>query len=111
MPVVRLDAYRTVGFAAITASFTTVGTALSHNWRTVKITNNTNGNLIVSVDGVTNNIFVPANSFTLYDITANTDTDNSTALVFAIGTQFYVKSSTVPTSGDVYIEGFYQQGQ
>jgi hypothetical protein len=111
MPVVRIDEYKTVGFAAITASFTTVGTPLSHNWRAFRATNNTNGNLILSLDGSTNNIFLPANSFVLYDITANTDTDNSTALIFAIGSQFYVKYSTAPTSGDLYIEGFYQKGQ
>ena len=111
MPVVRVDSFRTVAFGAITASFTPVGAALTHNWRAWRITNNTNGDLIISLDGVNNNLFVPANSFVLYDLTANTDDDGSTALVMALGSQFYVKSSTVPTSGALYIEGIYQQGQ
>lgn len=111
MPVARVDAYRTVAFGAITTGFLPVGAALNHNWRMWRITNNTNGDLIISLDGVTNNLFVPANTFVLYDITANTDTDNSTALVMAIGSQFYVKYSTAPSSGDIYIEGIYQQGQ
>jgi len=111
MPVVRVDAYRTSAFGAITGSFTAVGAPLSHNWRAWRITNNTDGDLIVSLDGVTNNLFVPANSFVLYDLTANTDDDGSSALVMAIGSQFYVKSSTVPTSGAIYIEAIYMQGQ
>jgi hypothetical protein len=111
MPVVRVDEYRTAGFASITGSFTAVGLPLSHNWRAWRITNNTNGDLIVSLDGVTNNLFVPANSFVLYDLTANTDDNGSSALVMAIGSQFYVKSSTVPTSGSVYIEGIFMKGQ
>ncbi len=111
MPVVRVDEFRTVGFAAITGSFTPVGAALTHNWRAWRITNNTNGDLIFSLNGTTDNLFVPANSFVLYDLTANTDDDGSSALVMALGSQFYVRSSTVPSSGAAYIEGIYMQGQ
>jgi hypothetical protein len=112
MAIVRIDAYRTKGFAAITNSFTTVGAALAHNWRIVCIVNNTNGDMIFSVDGTTNNLFVAANSFKLFDISTNSPNiaveDN---LEFQIGTQFYVKYSTVPTAGDVYVEGLYAQGE
>jgi hypothetical protein len=111
MAIVRIDAYRTTNFATITGSFTTVGAALTKNWRMFRIVNNTNGDLIFSVDGTTNNLFVPANSFVLYDCATNAPPiQSSDTFVFAIGTQFYVKSSTAPTSGDVYIEGIYAQG-
>lgn len=112
MSILRVDAYRTKNFAMITASYTTVGAAVEHNWRAFRITNNTNGDMIFSLDGTTNNLFVPANSFVLYDISTNSTplsvTDN---LLVQLGTQFYVKYSTVPTAGDVYIEGIYAQGQ
>lgn len=111
MPVARADSYRTVAFGAITGSFTAVGAAISHNWRMFRIVNNTNGDLIISFDAVNNNFFLPANSFILYDLTANTDTDGSTALVLALNTQFYVKYSSAPSSGSLYIEGIYAQGQ
>jgi hypothetical protein len=112
MAIVRIDAYRTLGFASISAAFATVGTPLAHNWRIVCITNNTNGDMIFSVDGTTNNLFVPANSFKLFDISTNSPNvqveDN---LEFQIGTQFYVKQSTAATAGAVYIEGLYAQGE
>ena len=108
MATVRIDAYRTIAYTAITSSFTTVGAALTSNWRMFRIINNTNGDLIFSVDGTTNNLFVPANSFVLYDCGANAFPNNTnTSFVFAIGTQFSVKYSTAPTSGDIYIEGIY----
>lgn len=111
MAVVRIDAYRTKNFAAITNAFTTVGAALTKNWRIVRVINNTNGDMIFSVDGTTLNLFVPANSFVLYDCASNAlPITTSDRFVFAIGTQFYVKYSTVPTSGDVYIEGVYSSG-
>lgn len=111
MAIVRIDAYRTKAAAAITGSFTTVGAALTRNWRIVRIVNNTDGDLIFSVDGTTNNLFLPANSFVLYDCSTNAPpVSSSDTFVFSIGTQFYVKTSTAPTTGDVYIEGIYATG-
>jgi hypothetical protein len=108
MAIVRIDAYRTKNFSAITGSFTTVGAALTANWKMFRIINNTNGDMIFSVDGTTNNLFLPANSFVLYDCSANaTPLTTIDTLVFAIGTQFYVAYKTAPSSGDVYIEGIY----
>lgn len=111
MPAVRFDSYRTLGFASISGTYATVGAALSHKWRAFRIVNNTDGDLIFSVDATNDNFFVPSNSFLLYDITANTDSDASEPLLVSPGTQFYVKQSTAPSSGAVYIEGIYAQGQ
>ncbi len=112
MAIVRVDAYRTSNYSVITGSFTTVGAALTKNWRMFRIINNTNGDLIISLDGTTDNLFVPANSFVLYDCTSNSaQSASNSALVFQVGTQFYVKYSTSPSSGDLYIEGIYAQGE
>jgi hypothetical protein len=111
MATVRIDAYRTEPYTYITTSFKTVGAALTQAWRMVRIINNTDGDMIFSVDGTTLNLFVPANSFVLYDCGANAFSSNTnTSFVFAIGTQFYVKYSTAPTKGDIYIEGIYSVG-
>lgn len=107
--IARVDALRSVGFASITGSYTVLGSAFSHPARIFRIANNTNGDVFISFDGTTDNLFVPANSFVLYDISANDDPDDR----FRISnhTQLYVKLSTVPTSGSVYLEMIYGQGE
>ncbi len=54
-------------------------------------------------------IFVPAGAFKLYDLTANLVPGKDDNFVIAKGTQFYVKQSTAPVSGAVYIENVYSQ--
>lgn len=110
MSVARADSLRSVAFGSITNSYTNLGTPLTHNWRMWRITNNTNGDMFFSFDGTNDNLFVPANSFVLYDISANDDTTNN-PLFMSLGTQFLIKYSSAPTSGSVYLEGFYAQGQ
>ena len=108
MSIVRIDAYKTLGFASISGTYATVGTAVANNWRAFRIVNNTDGDMIFSVDAITDNLFVPAGSFVLYDVSTNTaNTSDNDAMVFQIGTQFYVKQSTAPSKGAVYIEGIY----
>ena len=107
MAVVRVDAIRTVSHGSITSSYTALGTPLTKNWRIFKITNNTDGDMLFSLDGTTDNIFVPAGSFTLYDLATNSDSVQSDLFVMQIGTQFYIKYSTAPTLGAVWLEGLY----
>lgn len=108
MPIVRIDTLMTLGFASISASYAAVGTPLTNNWRMFRIINNTDGDMIFSVDAVNDNLFVPAGSFVLYDIATNTgNTSDGDTLLFALRTQFYVKQSTAPSKGSVYIEGMY----
>jgi hypothetical protein len=112
MAVVRLDTLRTVGFASITTGYAVIGTAIQHNWRLMHITNSSNGDIFISADGINDNVFVPASSFVLYDISTNSATNQGpTDLVFAKFTQFYIRYSTAPTSGSVYLTGIYAQGE
>ena len=112
MAVVRVDTIRSKAAASVTGSYTTLGSALTHSWRVFKITNNTDGDLLFSFDGTTDNLFCPMGSFVLYDLSTNapplSEVDN---LVLGVGTQFYVKTSTAATSGDVWIEGLYAKGE
>ena len=108
MAAVRFDSMRTVAHGAITNAYLALGAALTQNWRMFKITNNTDGDMLFSFDGTTNNLFVPADSFVLYDCGTNApNISNLDSFVMQIGTQFYIKYSTAPTSGDVWIEGLY----
>lgn len=112
MAIARFEGYFTLPFSSISGTFAVIGTAAQHNWRLFRITNATDGDMIFSFDTVNSNIFVPANSFVLYDISANCDSNsNIDNLVMSTGTQFYVKQSTAPTKGAVYIEAMYARGQ
>lgn len=111
MAAVRFDTLRSKAFGAITGSYTTLGSALTQNWRVMRICNNTDGDLLISSDGTNDKIFVPAYGFVLYDLATNAENvKNSDWFVLSIGTQFYVKYSTAPTVGSVYLEGIYSTG-
>ncbi len=109
--IARVDALRSKGFASITGSYTVLGSVFAHRMRLLHFINNTDGDLLISFDGTTDNIFIPAGSFSLYDVTTNTDTAQNPAFVFSIRTQVYVKQSTAPTSGAIYLVAFYGQGE
>lgn len=112
MAVARAISLRTIAFGDISGTFAAVGSPIDQNLRVFKVTNNTDGDMIVSLDGTTDNLFVPRNSFTLYDLSTNappiSQVDN---FPLEFNTQFYVRQNTAPTLGDVWIEGFYARGQ
>lgn len=101
--VVTIDTIRTLASGSISGTYAAVGTTLSFPTRLICFTNNTDGDMFFSEDGVNNNLFVAAGSFKLFDL--NTNRLNQQQLwVFATGTQFYVKQSSAPSKGAVYIE-------
>jgi len=106
---VYFDTLRHLGFAGISGTYAAIGSALTVNPRTVLITNNTNGDIILSTDNTNaaGQIFVPANSFLLYDLEANMDPNKDDAFVIAVGTIFYVKQSTASSIGDVWLQFVY----
>lgn len=108
---VRFDTIRTLGFAAISGTYAAVGSVLAVEARIVCFTNKTQGDMIFTTDNTVaaGQIFVPAGSFKLYDLTANIVPNKDDTYVIAKATQFYVKQSTAPVSGDVYIEIVYAQ--
>ncbi len=108
--IVHADALRSVSFGSITNSYTALGTAFAHPVRIIRIINNTNADMFFSFDGSTDNLFLPANSFVLYDVTTNRE-DNVVYFVFAVGTQIFIKYSSAPSSGTVYVECLYGQGE
>jgi hypothetical protein len=106
----QVDVLRTVGFAGVSGTFATVGAPFSFQARIICFTNTTNDDVIFSMDGVTDELIVPAGSFKLFDITMNHRPVNMDDFCFAIGTQWYVRAASVtPTSGSVYIEVVYAQ--
>lgn len=105
MAVAFFDPIRTLAFGSITGSYTHLGITLQTNTRIFKITNTTDAHMLISLNGTTDQMFVPAGGFTLYDLSTNSPpiavTDN---FVLALGTQFSIKYVSAPTSGAVYLE-------
>lgn len=108
LQTVSIDAIRTVAEAAITASFTPVGPPFANPVRLICITNNTDGDMFFSVDGTTNQLFIPKGAFKLFDLNTNR-TNQGQWWILPANTQFYVKYSTAPSTGAVYIECLWGQ--
>lgn len=102
-----MEALRSLAFGSISGSYAAVGTALENQCRLICITNNTEGDMLFSIDGSTDHLFVAAGSFKLFDLQSNMKSVNEDRFVFKKGTQFYVKQSEAPVSGSVYIEVIY----
>jgi hypothetical protein len=110
--IVRFDAVRSVPLASIKASYTPIGTPLGHAMRVLHFINNTNGDMMVSFDGTTDNIPVLAEGFSLYDLTSDQDTNES--FRYQLGTQLYVKyisAPTLPADGVFYLVAVYGKGE
>jgi hypothetical protein len=106
---VAFEAVREVAAASITASYTAVGTATIDHSRLVSISNGTDADCYISLDGVTNHLRLASNSFKLLDLTSNKVSDDG--LFIAQGTIFYVKRvSGAPTTGTLWIEVMYASG-
>ena len=105
--VAKLDTLRSLAFGGISGSYAVIGAPLTYPANAFRIVNNTDGDIFVSDDGTNNKLFVPAGSFVLYDCGANKVTP-ADDLRKAAQTQFYIKQSTAPSRGVVYVEVIYQ---
>lgn len=101
-----IDTIRTLAFGGISGAFAKVGSTTTDATRLVCITNNTDGDMFFSNDGINNQLFLAAGSFKLFDICSNRDNSNSCYLLPS-SMQWYVKQSTAPSKGAVYVEVLY----
>lgn len=105
----QLEPLRSLAFGSISGSYAAVGTPFDFPCRLICFTNNTDGDMLFSRDGATDELFVAAGSFKLFDISTNHRAVNQDDLVFKKETQWYVKQSTAPSEGSVYIETLYAE--
>lgn len=99
---------QSIGFGSISGSYAVVGTNINPS-RIIIFDNQTDGNMMISFDGVTDHLPVAANGFVLLDITAN-KTGAVQGFYIAANTTFYVKQISAPTTGNFYISSFYGKG-
>lgn len=100
---VTFEAVREVAFGGIGAAYAAVGSALADNARIVSFNNGTDADIYISFDGSTDQLRVAANSFKLFDFTANKVREDG----YFLGnqTQIYQKRvSGAPTSGTLWVE-------
>jgi hypothetical protein len=105
----KIEPIKTLAFGGISGSYAAVGDPLEHPGRLVHISNNTEGDMLFSIDGIDDNIFVAAGNYAVYDIQTNRKGVHEDYFALAVGTQFYVKQITAPASGSVYITVFYSE--
>jgi hypothetical protein len=97
------DTLRSASSAAIGANYAAVGSALPSPAVVLTFKNATNGDVYISTNGVDNMLYLPANSFNVFDVRTNSPTYND--LMFKEGTVFYAKDGpTASTLGTFYIE-------
>lgn len=100
------EVIRTIAFGGISGTYAPVGAAFANPIKLICFTNNTDGDMFFSDDGVNNKMFIPKGSFKLFDITTNKSPFDDN-FVLRQNLQFYVKQSTAATAGAVYIECIY----
>lgn len=107
--IVRFDAIRSVANGSITGSYAAFGSAFGHAMRILHFANGTNADVFISFDGTTDNLIVPAGGFVLYDFTS--DEDPAEQFRVQNGTQVYLKYSSSPSSGTIYLISIYGKGE
>lgn len=100
------EAVRSLAFGGISGTYAAVGTALANPSRIIMFQNFTDGDMMISFDGVSDHLPVAANGFVLLDVTAN-KTGSVQGFYIAQNTIFYVKQIAAPTAGSFYITSFY----
>lgn len=106
--VVSFDAIRSLAHGSVAATYAAIGGPFANIVRLICLTNNSDGDMFFSIDGTTDQLFVAAGSFKLFDLNTNrTHRDQLWAL--PEGTQFYVRYNTAPTKGNIYIECLWGQ--
>jgi hypothetical protein len=105
----KLEPIRELEYDQISGSYAAVGTPFDNPCRLICFSNNTEGDMYFSTDGVNNYLFVASGSFKLFDVSTNHRPSNQSDFVFEKGTQWYVKQISAPVSGFVYIETLYTE--
>ena len=116
--IADFDILRVLAFGSISATYAKIGTALTHSTRLFCVSNNTDGDMVVTwtngstpaSDGTADKLFVPAGGFKLIDVSTNKNQLDS-AFLLLIGDQFWVRYLSAPSKNSVYLETMYGVGE
>lgn len=112
--IVRFDMQIAVPIASITGSYTKFGPPFDHANRVLHFINNTNGTYQFSFDSINDNFPLVSDSFTLYDLTS--DQDSNESFRYEKGSQLWIKTLIAPTvdatlTNTVYAVLIYGKGE
>lgn len=104
---VRYEPLRSIDFASILATYESVGLPFSNPVRILKVTNLTDVNILVSLNGVDDHDIVAAYGFFLYDYASN-KASAAGLLEQPQGDRIYVKAEDgLPLVGNLYVTIVY----
>ena len=104
---VRYEPLRSLGFGGISGTYAGVGLPFANPVRILKVTNFTDENILVSLNGIDDHDVVAANGFFLYDYASNKGS-MAGLLEQPQGDRIYVKSESAnPTVGNLYVTIVY----
>lgn len=100
MSVATIDTIRSLAFGGISSSYAPIGTPTTKPCVWACFTNTTDGDLFISDDGINDKFIIVSGSFKLPDIATN-------GVLLHTNTQLYVRQSTAPSMGSIYVEIIY----
>ena len=104
---VRYEDLRSLDWTLITANYVAVGLPFNNPVCLIKLANDTDVNLLVSLNGLTDIDIAPANSYAVIDYNSN-KSNLGGYLEVAAGEIIYVKAeSGLPTGGKFYLTAIY----
>lgn len=102
------DVLRTGVIGSVSPNFVAIGSPLTAPTVSLTFKNTMDGDIVVSTNGIDDMLYIPANSYNVFDI--KTNGPEGCDYMFEQGTQFYFKHGTlVPTAGNFYIEAIIVQ--
>lgn len=100
---IKPEDLRSINTATFTGAYQAVSAPLAQPSRLIHFTNNSNTDVTISWDGVTDHDFIPKGSFLLLDVAS--DRQLTSELYIQAGTRFYVKGAA--GVGSFYIASYY----
>jgi hypothetical protein len=97
---VKNEAIREVAFGDINATLTALGDPLSHDAFKITLFNDTDANIYISVDGVTDIMKIP-------DKIGRVSDEKTNDMYRKKDTQFYIRYEDAPTEGAFWLEVEY----
>lgn len=104
---VRYEPLRSMSSIDVSADYQGVGLPFANPVRILKVTNLTNENILVSLNGIDDHDIVAANGFFLYDYCTNRSSSGG-LLEQPQGDRIYVKAeNSLPSIGNLYVTIVY----
>lgn len=108
---VVFDTLRTDAFGSILVGYSIIGTPFAHPIRLLVMQNMTDGNVIISFDGVNDHMFLPSTGQIVLDF-ASDASEVAGMWSLPIGAGVWVKQSgTAPTTGNFWVSAAYGKGE